>query len=496
MTMELPDEAISYDYRALLVPPEEYWTPAAEMRQRHFLTLARLKEFSQRLLQCRSQVAAEREMRLVPEELKPLEPGFIDLPEVLLSDLRRKGEASVVGRVLAVAGQLREEADRVVILSSGGPYLAARGLFRALRGHHHNERPTERRLGIPRIYFAGHDADNDSLQDLLDLLQDACVDPDVREERWAVVVISKRGESLETAVAHRVFRREATEYYGLRSEYLIRLFKAVAGEQSLLRDVFHAWGHPPDDILTIPDNVGERWSVFTPAGLLPAALMGLDIRAMLLGAQAMSKRFIEETFEGNPVLQFAGVNHLLHKEHDKSVRELAVWSDKLEGIGEWYAHLLAASLGKTGLGPTPMVHTLTRDLVAWNQHYQEGARDRLVINWLVQHSTSLPITVQMADHNEDDINHLCRRTLQDMTNTALQSMSMACFDSGRPMANLVLPVLTEHTLGQLLQMLMLATVLEARLLGVNPYNQPSVDACDSFRHELLKQMSGSSSDPG
>src|SRR5205085_2015269 len=167
----------------------------------------------------------------------------------------------------------------------------ARALFEALRSAYHNELPPETRLGVPRIYFEGNNADNDSLQDLLDLLQITCVDPERREERWAVVCISKSGTTLEPGVAHRVFRREATEYYGLRSEWLTRLFAAVTSPTSKLRDVFRATGHPDTDVLSIPENVGGRFSIFTPAGLLPAALMGLDVRALLLGAAAMTKRF-------------------------------------------------------------------------------------------------------------------------------------------------------------------------------------------------------------
>src|SRR5437763_8927365 len=139
MAMELPDEAITYNYQSLLAPAHEDWTVAAEMRTRHYLPPARLKELQSRLLQCRSQVAAEREVRNVPPENLPLDAGFIDLPQATLDQHRRKGEASDLGRVLAVAGRLREDADRVVFLGIGGSYLGARALFEALRSVYHNE---------------------------------------------------------------------------------------------------------------------------------------------------------------------------------------------------------------------------------------------------------------------------------------------------------------------------------------------------------------------
>jgi glucose-6-phosphate isomerase len=486
MAMELPDEAITYNYQGLLVPTGEEWTAAAEVRARNFLSPNRLKDLSQRLLQCRSQVAADREMRQVPEDYLPLEAGFIDLPQQMLDAHRRKGEASDLGRVITLATQVREDADRVVLLGIGGSYLGARALFEALRSAYHNELSPETRLGVPRIYFEGNSADNDSLQDLLDLLQITCVDPERREERWAVVCVSKSGSTLEPAVALRVFRREATEYYGLRSEWLTRLFAAVTAPTSKLRELFQASGHAAEDVLTIPDNVGGRFSVFTSAGLLPAAIMGLDVRALLLGAAAMTKRFLEEPFERNPVLQFAGVNYLMAEEVKKALRVFSIWSKKLEAVGRWYDQLLAESLGKQGRGPTPLTSVPTGDLHTRGQQHQEGPRDRSINNLIVKAPRSIPIMVQMADHNEDELNVYARKGLPDIANAALRGTNQAYFDVGRPTADLIVPTLSEHTMGQLLQMLMLATVVEGRLMGINPYGQPGVEAYKRNMRELLK----------
>jgi glucose-6-phosphate isomerase len=484
--MELPDEAVSYTYQSLLVPVGEEWSAAAELRASHFLHPNRLKELAPRLAQCRSQVAAEREVRNIPAEMQPLDAGFIDLPQATLDNYRRKGEASDLGRVMALANHLREQVDRVVFLGVGPAHLGGRALFDALCSSYHNELPPETRLGVPRIYFAGENADNDALQNLLDLLQITCVDPEQREERWAVVAISKDGSALEPAVALRVFRREATEYYGLRSEWLKELFAAVTGPTSKLRDLFLAWGHDDRSILTIPENVGARFSVFTAAGLLPAAVMGLDVRALLLGAAAMTKRFLEEPFERNPVLQFAGINHLLTEEGHKPLRVLSVWSKKLESVGCWYDQLVAQCLGKQGRGPMPLTTVGTRDLHVRGQQQLEGARDRHANNLVVKNPRTVPILVQMADHNEDDLNSFNRKGLPDILNATLQAVSRTWFDTARPAAELVLPALSEHTMGQLLQMLLLATVVEGRLMGINPYSQPSTDGCQRQVREILK----------
>lgn len=491
--MELPDESVSYNFQGLLAPAQEDWTAAAELRARNFLSAARFKDLHQKLLQCRSQVAAERELRNPPADSLPLEAGFINLPQDLLDNFRRKQDASELGRCIGLANHLREQSDRVVFLGAGGSYLGGRALFTALRPAYHNELPPESRLGVPRIYFDGFSADNDTLQELLDLLQVTCVDPDSREERWAVVVISRSGSSIEPGIAHRVFRREAAEYYGLRSPWLTKLFAAVTGANTRTRDLFKALNVEDDNVLTIPDNVNGRFSVFSPAGLLPAAVMGLDVRALLLGAAAMTKRFLEEPVERNPVLQFAGVNYLMHEELRKPLRVLSIWSRKLEAVGAWYEQLVAESLGKQGRGPTPISQVMTRDQHVRGQQNQEGPRDRVINNLVVRTPHAVPIMIAMADRNDDDLNQYNRRGLPDVTQAALKAVNQASWDVGRPTADLQVPTLSEHTMGQLLQMLMLATVVEGRLMGINPYGQPGLDV---YRRNLQQGLLKSTSESG
>ncbi len=474
--MQLPDEAISYNYQNLLTAAIGEWTPTAELRAAHYLDAQRLRALVPTLTQIRSQVAAERELKQVPAEQHPLDAGFIDLPQTTLDEHRRKGDGSLLGRILARANSLKAEAGSVVVLGIGGSYLGARALFEALRSAYHNELKPEDRRGVPRIYFEGNNFDNDALTDLLELLQTTCVDPEIREERWGIIVVSKSGGTLETAAALRVLRREAAEYYGSKSDRLRQLIVPVTGATGKLRELCKALGYGDDEMFPIPENVGGRYSVLTPAGLLPAAVMGLDVRALLLGAAAMTRRFLEEPFERNPVLQYAGVNHLMGTTAGKPVRVLAVWSRKLEALGLWYDQLLAESLGKQGRGPTPLTVVQTRDLHSRGQQHQEGTRDKVINNLVVKATITAPIAIGMADHNEDDLNSLSRRNYPEIQEAALRGTNQAYAESARPTANLVLPALSEHTMGQLMQMLMLATVVEGRLLGINPYGQPGVEA--------------------
>ncbi len=484
--MQLPDEAIAYQYQGLLVPPLEEWTPAAELRQQHFLPIAKIKELLPRLMQVRSQVAAERDLRQAPPELAPLDAGFIDLPQKALDQQRKNGDQSPLSQVLRLAKGMQENADRVVILGIGGSYLGARALFDALKHTYHNELAAKDRPGVPRIYFEGNNVDNDALHDLFELLQLTCVDPETRDERWGVVVISKSGGTIETAAAYRAIRREMAEYYGLHSSFLRQLVIPITGVRGKLRDLCVADGFKDEDILPIPDDVGGRFSVFTPVGLLPAALMGLDVRALLLGAATMTRRFLDEPFERNPVLQFAAVNYLMATQCAKPLRVLSIWSKKLEAVGWWYDQLLAESLGKTGQGPTPITVVGTRDLHSRGQQQQDGTREKVINNLIVKAATHPPIMIGMADNNKDELNQYNRRGLPDLMAAAVKGTNQAYADAIRPTADLVMPTISEHALGQLLQMLMLATVVEGRLMGINPYGQPGVEAYKKNMQTLLK----------
>jgi glucose-6-phosphate isomerase len=484
--MHLPDANIEYQYSRLLVPPADSWTPLAELQAKHLLADDRVEAMKAKLNTVRGQVAAERELQNPPPRLQPLQAGFIDLPQKTLDSFRRKGDASELGRTLRLAQRLKENTDRVVVLGIGGSYLGAKALFDALCHTYHNELPGKMRMGKPRVYFEGNNVDNDSLVELLELFENACVDPELPEERWGAVVISKSGGTMETAAAYRAVRAEMTKFYGPKSDWLKQLLVPVTGPKGKLRDLAKAEGIADDDILTIPDDVGGRYSVFTPVGLLPAAVMGLDVRAILIGAAAMTKRFLEEPFDRNPVLQYAAVNHLMTEELGKTGRVMAVWSRKLESVGFWYDQLLSESLGKNNRGATPITSVYTRDLHSRGQQHQEGTRDKMINNLIVRQAKHSPVVVGMADRNEDELNQFSRKGYPDILDAAFKGTNQAYADAARPTADLILPGVNEHVVGQLMQMLMIATVVEGRLSGTNPYGQPGVEAYKKNMMALLK----------
>jgi glucose-6-phosphate isomerase len=483
--MQLPDENITYQYQQLLAPFPEPWTPLTELQTLNYLSPERLDALKQTAMNVRGRVAADREMQNPPLKDQPLQAGFIDLPQKLLDGFRRKQDASELGKVLRIANRQRENADRVVVLGIGGSYLGAKALFDALCHTYHNEMPAKLRMGKPRIYFEGNALDNDALADLFELLENTCVDPEIPEERWGLIVVSKSGGTLETAAAFRALRTEALKYYGPSSDLLRKVIVPVTGPKGKLRDLAKHDGYSDDDILTIPDDVGGRYSVFTPVGLLPAAVMGLDVRALLLGAATMTKRFLEEPFERNPVLQYAAVNYLMSEEAHKPIRVLASWSKKLEAVGWWYDQLLSESLGKQGRGATPLTVVQSRDLHSRGQQHQDGARDKVINNLVVRAVKHPPVVLGMSDRNEDDLNQFSRKGFPDLLDAAVKGTNEAYAAAARPTADIVLPALTEHTVGQLMQMLMLATVVEGRLMGINPYGQPGVEA---YKQNMMRHL--------
>jgi glucose-6-phosphate isomerase len=163
-------------------------------------------------------------------------------------------------------------------------------------------------------------------------------------------------------------------------------------------------------------------------------------------------------------------------ERGKTTRVLSAWSKKLEAVGWWYDQLLSESLGKNGRGPTPLTTVSTRDLHSRGQQHQDGTRDKLINNLVVRSVKHPLVMVGMADRNEDDLNQISRKSMPDIQEAAFKGANDAYADAARPTADIVLPMISEHTIGQLLQMLMLATVVEGRLMGVNPYGQPGVEA--------------------
>lgn len=445
------------------------------------IRLSDLAELAPRLDAARAEVLGDHELWLrdgdVPKEKEPLDAGFFEMPARLLAEIREKGEESEVAKIKATANRLAAEVDTVVVLGIGGSYMGARALMEACCHHYYNDVEPTMRRGRPRMYFQGNNVDNDAFLDLVRLLES-------RGDRWAIVVISKSGGTLETAAALRILLRELRASLGGDIKQLGQLVVPVTGTSGKLFELARALGSP--DMFPVPDGVGGRFSVLSAVGLLPAAILGLDIEKLLRGAVEMNEHFRSEPPGQNAVLDFVGVCHLMEERCGCDIRILSTWGSRLEAAGLWYDQLLAESLGKHERGAFPLTVVNTRDLHSRGQQHQEGKRDKLITNLIIDQCERDPVRIGRCDLDQDGLNELADKSLPDILAAAIAGTNQAYHDDHRPTANFHLSRLNEHTLGQFFQMMMLATVTEGRLIGINPYGQPGVEAYKRNMNKILR----------
>ena len=441
-----------------------------------------MKALAPRLTAARDEVLADARLwaagEPVPAAKEPLDAGFHELPERLLAEFRDAGERSEIGRLRATADRLAAAVDRVVLLGIGGSYMGARALMEALCHPYHNALPRAQRGDRPRLVFEGNNFDNDAMQGLFDLLQEDA-------DRWAVVVISKSGGTLETAAALRILLSRLRTDCGGDLRRLAQRLVPVTGQSGKLQELAAAIGC--SEVFHVPDGVGGRFSVLSAVGLLPAALLGLDLVQLLEGAAAMNAHFRTAPPGDNVVLDYVGVCQAMETRRGCDIRVLSTWGKRLEAVGLWYDQLLAESLGKQERGATPLTVVNTRDLHSRGQQHQEGKRDKLITNLLVEKPRREPVPIGTSEFDQDQLNTLAHKTLPELLDAAAQGTNQAYRDDNRPTADLRLPELNEYVLGQVFQMLMLATVVEGRLVGINPYGQPGVEAYKKNMNAILRK---------
>jgi glucose-6-phosphate isomerase len=465
---------ISFDYAGSLIPE-------------HGITEEQIRELGPKLESAREEVL-KNDLELyasggdVPPEKQPLDAGYHEMPERILDAYQSDRANSELGRILATAKRLSENVDKVVVLGIGGSYMGARALMESCCQPYFNELSRAQRGGRPRMYFEGNNVDNDWSQGLLQFLANDSKG-DGPEGKWAIVVISKSGGTLETASAFRQFLRALELQVGADNlpEYVV----PVTGESGKLASLADEIGCK--DRYLVPDGVGGRFSILSAVGLLPAALLGIDVVALLEGAAAMNSTFRTKPMGENPVLDYVAVNHLLERERNVVTRVLSVWSKSLESLGFWYDQLLAESLGKAEMGALPLTCLNSRDLHSRAQQHQEGVRDKVMNNVIVDNWRCDPLPIGHSDRDQDQLNELADKTLPDIMTAAIEGTNKAYHEDNRPTTNLRLPMVNESAVGQLFQMLMLATVVEGRLMGINPYGQPGVEKYKKYMNQSLRQ---------
>lgn len=379
--------------------------------------------------------------------------GWLDLPlEITAEELKA---------VQAAADQIRES-EALIVVGIGGSYLGARTVLEALRSPFDSSFP---------IYYAGHQMDAAYHAALLQHLAD---------KRYAVNVISKSGTTTEPGLA---FRQLHADLAGRFSEDDLRrlIFATTDAKKGSLRKLADEAGLTS---FTIADDVGGRYSVLTPVGLLPIAAGGLDIRKLVAGARTMREYLKGEgfAFAANPALQYAAYRNAAYRT-GKKIEIMAAYNEGLHYLGEWWKQLYGESEGKNGKGIFPASVDLSTDLHSMGQWMQDGERSIFETVIDVADIPGPTIAKQAAD--ADGLNYLAGRELNAVNRTALQATLEAHRDGGVPCLRIELSRLDEYSLGGLLYMFQYACGVSAYMLGVNPFDQPGVEAYKKNMFRLL-----------
>ena len=386
--------------------------------------------------------------------------GWIALPSSI--------DAEQLAAVNEVANRLRAKAEVIVCIGIGGSYLGAKAVLEAMSN---SFALLKRDHKEPIVLFAGQNISEDYTYELLDA---------VKDRELAVVVISKSGTTTEPAIAFRILKAELERRYG-KAEAAERIVAVTDKARGALKTLATQEGY---STFVIPDDVGGRFSVLTPVGLLPLAAAGVDIEALVHGAQDMQKATDENVpYEQNIAAQYAAVRNALYAE-GKKIEILASYEPKLQYIAEWWKQLYGESEGKEGKGIFPASVTLTADLHSMGQYIQEG--ERMLMETVI--SVAKPdhsITIESDEENLDGLNFLAGKRISEVNRMAELGVQLAHTDGGVPNIRIELPAIDAYHIGALLYFFERACGISGYILGVNPFNQPGVEAYKKNMFALL-----------
>ena len=373
--------------------------------------------------------------------------------------------------VQACANTLREKCEVVVVAGIGGSYLGARAVIEAL-GNSFAWLVNDKKN--PAILFAGNNIGEDYLAELTDYLKD---------KKFGVINISKSGTTTETALTFRLLKKQCEAQRGKEEakDVIVAITDAKKGAARTCAD---KEGYKS---FVIPDNVGGRFSVLTPVGLLPIACAGFDIKALVQGAAGMEKATGKDVaLQENIAAQYAVVRHALYREMGKKIEIIVNFQPKLHFIGEWWKQLYGESEGKDHQGIFPAACDFTTDLHSMGQWIQEGERSIFETVISVEQPNK-KMLFPKDEENLDGLNFLAGKRVDEVNKMAELGTRLAHVDGGVPNIRISLPELNEYYIGQLLYFFEIACGISGNLLGVNPFNQPGVEAYKKNMFALLNK---------
>ena len=388
--------------------------------------------------------------------------GWINLPSSITE--------SEIKDIENTAKDLAEKVDYVVVIGIGGSYLGAKFFIEAMSSSFDWLKPAQ---ANPRVIFAGQNIVEDYMNELTDLL---------RDKKFGIVVISKSGTTTEPAIAFRILREMLENQVG-KEEAGKRTVAITDKEKGALRRLADNEGYKT---FIIPDDVGGRFSVLTPVGLLPIAIAGYNIRKFIEGAINMEKQTGEDTeFEKNPSAVYAAARTALYK-NGKKVEILANYHDKLVYLSEWWKQLYGESEGKDGKGIFPASVYFTADRHSMGPYIQEG--ERLIFETVISvKNSSYQVVIPTDPDNYDQLNYIAGKRISEVNRMAEIGTMLAHVDGGVPNIRIEIERIDEYCLGQLVYFFEKACGISGYLIGVNPFNQPGVEAYKKNMFALLEK---------
>ena len=387
--------------------------------------------------------------------------GWLELP--------MKCKLTEIKKIKKAAQKIQKESDILIVIGIGGSYLGAKAVIDALNSTFVNLKEPEKRK-YPLILYAGNNLSPNYINELIEILDG---------KDFSVNVISKSGTTTEPAIAFRIFREILENKYGI-DEARSRIYVTTDEKKGALKTLSDTEGY---ERFVIPNNVGGRYSVLTPVGLLPIAVSGIDIEKLINGAKIAQEKYNDGELKYNDCYKYAVARNILYN-NDKDIEILVNYEPKMHYFTEWWKQLFGESEGKEDKGLFPTGVDFTTDLHSMGQYIQQGKRNLIetVINIKTPNSN---IKINSDDDNLDGLNYLAGKDLDYINKKAMEGTIEAHITGNVPNILITIDKLDEENLGQLIYFFELACAMSGNILGVDPFNQPGVEEYKKNMFRLL-----------
>lgn len=380
--------------------------------------------------------------------------GWIDLP--------KNYDREEFGRIKKAADKIRKDSDVLVVIGIGGSYLGAKAVETVMAPYFSKEDSLE-------IIYAGYQLSSTYLSQLMDYL---------KEKEYSINVISKSGTTTEPAVAFRFLKEQIEEKYGVEGSKG-RIYVTTDREKGSLKTLSDEMGY---ETFVVPDDIGGRFSVLTAVGLLPIACSGVNIDALMAGAEAAYEKYTKIDFDQNIAMQYAAIRNLLYE--NKAMEIMVNYEPKLMYFAEWFKQLYAESEGKDQKGLFPLSCNFTTDLHSVGQMIQDGQRN--IFETVVE--VEIPeenLIIKEDERNLDKLNYLAGKDVDFVNRMAMEGTIQAHVDGDVPNLKLKVKELSAEAIGEMIYFFEIAVAISGYMLGVNPFNQPGVEKYKAQMFKLL-----------